>query len=90
MWIDSWGNESKTEDEAKEKILNILRESDNYYKILAENMNIPLPYLLFIVNDLKGWEEFKKKFSKGIKMAELEWAGYYFYELYDEEEEEDF
>ena len=83
MWIDSWGNESKTEAEAKEKVFNILRERSDYYEILAENMDIPLKYLLFITNDSRTWEEFKKKFSKEIEQAELEWADFYFYELND-------
>ena len=86
MWIDSWGNESETEAEAKEKILNILRNSDDYCEILADNMNIPLKYFLFIVNE--NWYEFKKEFSKEIEQAELEWADYYFYELYNDEDDE--
>lgn len=87
MWIDSWGNESKTEAEAKEKILNIFRKSEYYYETLSENMNIPLKYFMFIVN--KEWKEFKKEFSKEIKRAEFDWAEFYFSELYNDEEEDE-
>jgi hypothetical protein len=87
MWIDSWGNESETEAEAKEKILNILRNSDDYCEILADNMNIPLKYFVFIANE--SWYEFEKEFSEEIKQAELEWADYYFNELYNDEEDDE-
>ena len=36
MWVDSWGNESNTKEEAKNKILKNFRASEYYFEELEE------------------------------------------------------
>lgn len=76
MWIDSWGNESNTKEEAKNKILKNFRESENYFETISEILIIPTRFFEWIVNN--HWNEFKKEFATEIDQAEKDWAEYYF------------
>lgn len=79
MWVDSWGNESNTKEEAKNKILKNFRASEYYFETIAENLIIPTKFFEWIVAN--HWDEFKKEFDKEIDKAEKYWAEYYFEEL---------
>ena len=79
MFIDSWGRESFTKEEAEQKIIQAFRESPDYYESIGEILNIPSEYFEWIVNH--HWEEFKKRFADNIQMAETEQLEYYFEEI---------
>lgn len=81
IYIDSWGRESNTLEEAKEKILETLRQDEDYYGIIGEYLIIPSYFFDWIVSTPPVWEKFKEHFSEEIKEAELDWADYYFEEI---------
>lgn len=71
-YIDEWGNEYKSEEEAGQGLLKILRESDDYYQTLSEQMNIPTNVFEWIVKF--HYPEFSKEFKKEIENAEIDWV----------------
>lgn len=87
MFIDSWGRESNTREEAEKKIRKTFNDgSREYYITISEQLNIPTEYFLWIVNNY--WEKFKEDFADDIKLVEDDWCSYYFDELIDTEEED--
>lgn len=81
MFIDSWGNEYKTEQEAKEGLLKICREQNDYYKMLAEYMDIPFSVINWILKE-NLYSRFADEFKKDIYDAEDNWIDYYLCDLY--------
>jgi len=79
-WIDSWGQESPTYDEAVKGIYKTLRESDDYFERLAEGLGIDLDLLEFIYRHNCG-EAFEAEYAKQIKAAEDDWCECYIWDL---------
>lgn len=87
MFIDSWGREFNTREEAEKKIRESFNDgSREYYITISEQLNIPTEYFLWIVDNC--WEKFKKNFADDIKLVEDDWCRDYFDELIDTEEED--
>ncbi len=84
MFIDSWGNEYKTREEAITEIHDICKECD-YWEMVGEYMCIDSDIMHWIIEN--HLESFRKHFNKQILEAENDWCEMYIEEL--EEIEED-
>lgn len=76
-YIDSWGNEYKTEKELKAGILNILKTDFDYFEHLSEELEIPWEYFSWIVENADRKAEFFTKFKDNIEKAEEAWLDGY-------------
>ena len=86
-YIDSWGNEYSTEKAAKEGILRMLKNTDNYYRMLSDEMNIPWVFFEWILKDETRKLQFGFDFCYLIKKIEKRLVDDYWLDV-DEIEEQ--
>lgn len=80
MFIDSWGNEYETKEEAIAEIHDICKESD-YWEMVSEYLCIDWDIMRWIIEN--HLDSFQKHFADRISEAEDNWC-----EMYIEEIEE--
>ncbi len=86
LYIDSWGNEYSTEKATREGILRMLKNTDNYYRMLSEEINIPWPFFEWILKDETRKLQFGFDFCDVIKKAENRLVNDYWYDVEEIEE----
>lgn len=86
LYIDPWGNEYSTEKATREGILKILKNRDDYYRILSEEMNIPWVFFEWILKDETRKLQFGFDFCNLIKKIEERLVDDFWYDVEIEEE----
>ena len=80
MFVDEWGREYKTREEAREAFGKQFREDEDFYSEIALAIDTN-EVIEWIVNELKLGKEFQEKFAEDVKCAEDTWCDYRMEEL---------
>lgn len=70
MFVNDFGKEFKTPEEARTDILNELRKDDGYILLISEDIDIYLTEVLRWIHENGLWEQFRKDFEEPISDAE--------------------
>ena len=70
MFVNDFGKEFKTLEEARADILNELRKDDGYILLIGEDIDMYLVEVLRWIHENGLWERFRKDFEKPISDAE--------------------